>query len=624
MGDYKHTFYEKPTGVSSYSENFVGYTLKPSNFGFPSDPRTANQIDAVSKKLNTGAKTIEVSAVNISKGEGPMGLLDYIPKQHFAEIRRLKELAGAELTFHAPLVEATGYGENGWNEAQRKQVEREVLSAVQRGHELDPKGNIVITFHTSNGLPEPESKVLVKEKGEVKEVASRVLVINERTGRVGVIPGEQKDFFENKAINPAEQIKDYNQRQWSESLQQVTRLADQAKISLVRGTNLRDDEGIQKNPEFRSTVNELYKTAEKDPKKFEEFLGVLNSEVERDVALQTVNEFGFAQRYAEGAYLNLKEIYNEAYDSAEKQKNNPLKKSLEEVRKEVVPRLDEYKKDPEKLKEFIDEIAKATRRLSNLGEDIKVPQQFRSLKEFAVDKASETFANAAFDAYKQFGKSTPVISLENPPAGSGINRAEDIKELVEASHKKFIAKAMKDGMSEKEAEKKAQQIIGVTWDVGHINMIRKFGYGDKELKKQTETIAPYVKHIHLSDNFGLAHTELPMGMGNVPIKEHEEALKKQFGEKFNKIKQIVETGGWFADFKTTPFRETLAAFGSPLYPMQMGSYWRQTPISGYFAGYGKTLPDIHFQTYGAGFSSLPTDLGGEIPGRSRVSGNPLE
>src|SRR3989338_8647363 len=71
---------------------FRGYGSSFHSLGFPSDPTTANQIKAVSDKLNTGAKTIEVSGVNIAFGEGAMGLLDSIPKQQFAEIRRLKKL----------------------------------------------------------------------------------------------------------------------------------------------------------------------------------------------------------------------------------------------------------------------------------------------------------------------------------------------------------------------------------------------------------------------------------------------------------------------------------------------------------------------------------------------------
>jgi sugar phosphate isomerase/epimerase len=74
-------------------------------------------------------------------------------------------------------------------------------------------------------------------------------------------------------------------------------------------------------------------------------------------------------------------------------------------------------------------------------------------------------------------------------------------------------------LDEAKAEKEAEKLIGITWDVGHINMIRRFGYSEKDVIKEAGKVAPMLKHVHLSDNFGLEHTELPMGMGNVPIKE---------------------------------------------------------------------------------------------------------
>ena len=127
--------------------------------------------------------------------------------------------------------------------------------------------------------------------------------------------------------------------------------------------------------------------------------------------------------------------------------------------------------------------------------------------------------------------------------------------------------------------------------------------------------------MHLSDNFGLEHTELPMGMGNVPVKKMLDLISQ-----YNKqVKKIVETGDWFEPFKTTPFRETLGAFGSSVYGAE-GPYWNQAAgLSGqYFAGQGATNPPIHHSLFGSGFSNLPIELGGQMAGRSRVSGAPIE
>jgi hypothetical protein len=65
-----------------------------------------------------------------------------------------------------------------------------------------------------------------------------------------------------------------------------------------------------------------------------------------------------------------------------------------------------------------------------------------------------------------------------------------------------------------------------------------------------------------------------------------------------------------------------------MYSTGPGPYWNQSIglHQDYLGGYGQILPDINFQTFGAGFSQLPMELGGQRPGAqgSRMSGNPME
>ena len=155
------------------------------------------------------------------------------------------------------------------------------------------------------------------------------------------------------------------------------------------------------------------------------------------------------------------------------------------------------------------------------------PEVYKPVEDFAIDKTATTFANAAFNSYKKFKNNAPIISIENPPTGGGLSRAEDLKKLVESARNKFVEKAVGTGMSERDAREQANKLIGVTWDVGHINMLRKYGYTEQDVIKEAEKIAPLVKHVHLSDNFGFEHTELPMGMGNVPIKQIMEKTRER-------------------------------------------------------------------------------------------------
>ena len=186
-------------------------------------------------------------------------------------------------------------------------------------------------------------------------------------------------------------------------------------------------------------------------------------------------------------------------------------------------------------------------------------------------------------------------------------------------------------MSAKEAEEKSKQIIGATWDVGHINSIRKWGYGKADVLREAKTIAPYVKHMHIADNLGFEDAELPIGMGNVPI---DEILA--LNENFRKAKKAIETGDWFLrqggmGMTHTPVRESLSGLTAPVYSMgaaQHAAYWNQAvnAYGGYFGGLGPINPEIHHSIYGGGFGGLPPYLGGEMPGKgnSSFSGTPME
>jgi len=260
---------------------------------------------------------------------------------------------------------------------------------------------------------------------------------------------------------------------------------------------------------------------------------------------------------------------------------------------------------------------------------IKTPQVYQPLANFAMDKAAETFGNVAWNAYDKVAKgdidATPMLAIENMYQGMAFSKAEDMKKLVEKSREQFVERAMDKGMDKSAAEKKAEKILGVTWDVGHLNMMKKAGFEDKDVVSETEKIAPLVKHVHLTDNFGYSDSHLAPGMGNVPMKEILEKLEKT--GKLGDMRKIIEAGGFVQHFQKSPHAVTMAAFGSPIYGMKGGSYWNQamaiSPGGGYFGGYGTTLPEKHFQTYGAGFSGLPQELGGQMGGtQSRFTGTP--
>ena len=64
-----------------YSKN-ISPTIPAGSFGISTDPRLGNQLKAVSDKLSTGAKTIEVEGLTPD-------VLESIPQQHMKEINRV-------------------------------------------------------------------------------------------------------------------------------------------------------------------------------------------------------------------------------------------------------------------------------------------------------------------------------------------------------------------------------------------------------------------------------------------------------------------------------------------------------------------------------------------------------
>ncbi len=615
--------YEYFYGGSSYpldsesGELFSGFRAPASSIGITTDPRSANQIREVANKLNIGGKVIEISAIQPR-------IFEAIPEQHLDEIRRISKLTGSEVTVHGILAEPSGIIEGGWSEAIRQQTENNMWLAVERSHKLSDNGNIPVTFHSSVGPPWGEEKM--KIKGE--EVPRSMVIIDPQRGRISSIMDVEKYFPEEGAkevsegkrkFDPQRELKRINRESWNEALSDINFYATRGEefIGSVIGRFREIPE-----EELPKEIKEIPRVEEREKKILEMYSLVKNKpeildklpEIEKQIVKGVERGLGHAEPFLRRAYDQLRELYNRAYRDADKEDRRKLDDYAKKIKEKVDAGIE---RDPTRLQEFAGIIEDGAKVLGA----VTAPRLFKPLNEFLWDKSSQTFAEVAWRAYDKFKDKAPMITIENPPAGSALSTAGELKKLIESSRDKFVEKAVEKGVSKNEAEKIAEKMIGATWDVGHINMLRRYGYDKADIVKQTEEIAPFVKHVHLSDNFGHEHTELPMGMGNVPLKEMMEKLEKE--GKLKTAKKIIETGDWWQHFQTAPNPYVLEAFGSPVYSMLAAPYWNQirATYGNYFAGYGTILPEQHFSLYGGGFSALPTELGGEMPGgRQRLSG----
>ena len=583
-----------------------GYSsLDPSNgyitagaLGMTTDPRVANVLQEVSTKLSSGVKQIEIAAVSPE-------IFDSMPKQHLKEVNRLAKLTGIDVSLHAPVIDVSGIDpRSGFSESERELSEKKVTEALLRAKELDPDGNIPVTFHAAEGIP--SSQFLPPSEREEGKRYKRLLVINKETGKMAPLE-EEKKFYprlanleKGKDFPPEKRIEVLNATEWDNSLSQV--FFNQERAQEILGKN---------QVQIQHLMGDL--------KKMEEETGKVDLRILSPKQRQAYNNFLAAHNYIQDVHQQVDNLFSRAYEFGSLKQKHELKKISEEYKSTIK----ENGNNPFAQSQSMIEL------VQNLKDRV-TPEMYVPIEKFAVEKSAKTFGNAAFNSYKEFKDKAPTLVIENPPAGFALSTGEDIREMVKESRKQFVENAIKsteDGgldMLRSQAEEEAEKIIGATWDVGHINMLRKYGYSEEDIVKETEKVAPYVKHVHLSDNFGFEHTELPMGMGNVPLKK----MMKKLGEKGFEAKKIIEAGHWWQHFKTPPFQEVLEAVGSPVYSMKMAPYWGQAVglYEGYFSGYGQMLPQINYETFGAGFSQLPQELGGQFPGArgSRMSGRQME
>lgn len=586
-----------------FGEYFTGYRTTHSYIGAPTSAQTADQLRQASRMLNTGMKVIEIGSIQPQ-------VFEAIPKQHFKEIKRVAELTDADITVHGPIagVDLAGFTERGWEEEQRKRAEKQIIDTLEKAYAVSPKGNVPVTFHPGT-MPiqryryldkQERNKILeeykdyldahpeLKKEIESGKIRDYMIAVDPETGSLQAVRFEERIWPEGKLVfDPKREVDMINQTQWDNGKFELAVMEEQ-KARLARMIPM--EEYVRLKEKVKQGI-----ATEEEKAKLHQVEAPLR-------------EANFRE------YMKIREMYN---DYMKYGRNNKIKEMLKKEAGEIIKRVKEGKADL-----LSDEVVG---RLKNAIMQIPdAPKRWKPADEFATEKVAETAANAAFVAWKKFGKNAPTLALENYP-GTVISTGEEAAQVVEAARKRFVEIAKKRGIPESTAKKAAERLIGITWDLGHINMMRKHGFKEEFVTEETKKVAKYIQKLHLTDNFGFDDAHLPPGMGNVPWKKALEELEK----KGVKAPHIVEAAGFFQHFRTSPHPYVLEALGSPLYTYMAEPYWNQIRASyaSYFYGYGEFLPDFHFRTYGSpSFSALPTELGGEMPGERRqtFSGRPAE
>ena len=618
---------------------FVGYRLSPSQIGFSTNPTTGDQLGETMRGIRAGAKVIEVNLLRIGiQGGGDSDQV--IPIQHFNEIRALSKITGVKPSIHGPLIDAAGFSEREgrWSEENRDQNERIMFAAMEKAKLADPDKNIPVIFHSSNLLGVGTHYKPEKKDGKTIFKEELVPIFNRQTKQLNLIDekmhynfggGYKGGSFEE--IRTADKtIEIQNNSSWEGELKSLTlekRYADQALAEAIAG---KDNFGAARGLEAMKGGDPFAGMSEDDKKKY--FLEMNNKFIRAETLLNN-NRAGFNS------------LFSQAYEYGTPEQKKALKNMSDLYSQDVKSFSNELREkrgsEDQKLLGMSNLQDKYFGDLREITENGGAPETYVRGENFAMGEAAKTFGNVATKSYKKLGgENAPMVAIENVWNGAMFSRGKDMKELVEKSRQVMVNNLVREGMSDGQAKNAAEKLIGMNFDVGHLNIFRKKGFETKDIVGEVKEFAPYVKHMHLTDNFGFSDEHLYPGQGNVPFKKLFETLKEGNPNFDKDVKKIVETGGVEARHMggRSAHAFNLAAFGVPIFGDSVSTAY--TGIGGpatfdralntfgnYFGGYGNVNPEIHHSLYGASFSGLPSELGGVIPGmgtgRSRFSGTPM-
>jgi len=526
-----------------------------------------NQLQGTNLGMNWGLRSLEIGFAGSRWQGAPIGKLG---KPEREEIIRLAKLNKVNLTLHAPIKDAAGFNGRVFDESARMEAvddfKKTLEFADQIGRETGIK-HVPVVVHCADGTPgnpDPEHIVYLADR-ETKQVAPLMYSETE------VYP---KDVLVKDFKFPPELLK------------------DRRYVEPVKG---KPDQFVLK------PLGKLFLQNAQDLFELESNIG----NIDYNIHFYRDHIMSMQRRAAmEGRELTKEEKETIRRYLAHVRAYEAQKKLLEN-------RLERYKE--------------------RYGEDPRKYKRYVTTDEVAKEQVAKTAAELAWYSFSKL-KSQPAVAVENIFPTMALGNPEKLAETIEEARKRFVEVARKRGIGEKQAKAAAEKLIGMNFDIGHANMWKRYKIWDdaeqrfrpvtdEDIKRWAEKVTPYVKYVHLSDNWGDEDSHLPIGWGNAPTKEVVDIFKK----KGFKGRIIAETaGGPGAMVSGIP--ETLKYFRAQLTPTTTWDMANRTYFeSGYPFMVGPIYPEVGVNLYGTGFSGLPYATGAQIGGgekRSRFSGAP--
>jgi len=524
------------------------------SFGTTTNPTSANQLLEFEQKIWEGTPVIEIGALKSD-------VFQSIPKEVFKEIAEKAKLTGTKISIHAPVqdIDLAGISREGYKESERELAKYRLKLVLDRASEIGEKMgySVPVNVHSSSvGLREWdkkwEEKALEKLKKE-KEIkpwylAKRDIAVLAPTGEFYSIveAREIETPFGKDIITLKDEIERLNKLFWSGELGEIRRYVNLLKTDLELAA----------------------KTAGKalfDPNKVGLFFNAIQrAEYIYNILERRLNEmYDWIRKY--GKEEHRKEL-EKIKDKIEDLRN--IKNKIEEYKKEMARLREIMEKPYDRYKEFVQTVfhnlldlqfyrAKLLEEIENqIGRSIAMygyPYIIKPASEIHLEKASETLAEVISEyiaKYKDKPEKIPKIVVENVFPEYYLSRSEELRELIDKAKEKAL-KILKEkyGFSESEAKKYLENYLGVTLDIGHVYKLKSAGYSEEDIKKEIEKIYPYIKHVHITDNYGDYDVHLVPGQAEAFFKNEKE-LKEYVKKVLDKAKEeglfvISEAGGWY-------------------------------------------------------------------------------
>ncbi|MEK6934538.1 MAG: TIM barrel protein [Nanoarchaeota archaeon] len=499
--------------------------INPSQFAISHG--IGDPLQGLKGNIFVGASQVELGFMGQGKGSRsqPTGWTpESVSRSEREDIRQLAKINEVQLSIHAtPNVAISGITEQGFNEAQSENALFEVKKAIE------------FAADTANGGP------VVLHAQEFP----RSIVEYYKEEKFTQYPREEK-----KAIIPLADSKTGQLVQLRRDIEIAEPVLDE------KGEPIRNEEGKIKVEmrDFDYYQDKFNKLSDKEKANYSNNVGkyfyskhqqrqIEQAEGQAEYYDRTVKEL----EKDEIAFRNIKK---EIFDKAKNKEYaaDLIAERLGGFSKMTPEDIRELKKDPDK---FMDTKIKDLQRtkegwregvisaLRSAEETRNTISRIKPIEEVGVERSAEAIARAAMFGYnieKQRRLDRPItIVPENWTPEVYGSHPKELKKLVQESRKEMVDMLVKErDMSKKEAQEIAQERIKATFDIGHLNMWRKYFQGtDKEFKKwvddQVEDLTKnkILGHVHITDNFGYHDEHLTPGEGTAPVKELLRKLEKK-------------------------------------------------------------------------------------------------